>query len=476
MSKKGQRIPGSDPRGATASARHYVATVAAVAALGGLLFGYDTGVMSGALLYLRPDFGLDPMQEGFVTASLLLGAALGALAGGSVADLLGRRGTLILGGGGFVAGALWCSLTGGVGTMVAARFLLGLAVGAVSIVVPMYISEKAPPAVRGRLVSLNSLMIVIGQLLAYVVNAGLAHTGNWRLMLGLAAVPGVVLMLGMMVVPDTPVWYARRGRMEDARRVASRSGITLEEAGVAPGAEEAPAALPASTRAEWRFLVAHRWALAAVGVAVVIAIIQQVSGFNAIIYFAARMLEDAGVVTRDSIYLQIVIGVVSVASCAVGLAIVDRVGRTRLLLIGLVGNAVSLVVLSVTYPSAWATSLFFMAVFVAFQQSSVSVTTWLLISELVPVRVRGVGMGVAGLCLWLANWAVAQFFLPLVDAVGGRWTFFSFACLVVAAIVFVITVVPETAGKSLAEVSRHFGGRGADVEEAPTRGGDDDLA
>ncbi|MEK0379148.1 MFS transporter, partial [Corynebacterium mastitidis] len=185
-------------------------TVALVAAFGGLLFGYDTGVMAGALLFLSPEFGMTAYQEGLVTSALLAGAALGAVGSGSLAAALGRRAALVLGGVIFVAASLGCAAAAGVASMALARLVLGLAVGMVSIVVPMYVSEMAPADVRGRMVSLNTLMIVVGQLSAYVVNSAVAATGNWRLMLGLAAVPGAVLALGMLALPDTPAWYASR--------------------------------------------------------------------------------------------------------------------------------------------------------------------------------------------------------------------------------------------------------------------------
>ena len=190
----------------------YVLVVAGVAALGGLLFGYDTGVMSGALLFVGPEFDMSAQEEGLVTSMLLVGAAAGALAAGRVADRLGRRRTLMAGGLIFLAGSVWCALAGSTAELATARTVLGLAVGAVSIVSPMYISEITPAAVRGRMVSLNTLMIVVGQLVAYGVNSALASTGSWQWMLGLAAVPGAALAIGMFFLPDTPVWLAAQGR------------------------------------------------------------------------------------------------------------------------------------------------------------------------------------------------------------------------------------------------------------------------
>ncbi len=402
-----------------------------------------------------------------MTSMLLVGAAVGALTGGRVADRLGRRMTLIIGGLVFVVGSLWCALSASTEMLAAARTFLGLAVGAVSIVVPMYISEKSPARVRGRMVSLNTFMIVVGQLLAYVVNSLLAGTGSWEAMLAMAAVPGALLAVGMWFLPDTPVWLARRGRTDEARETAERSGMSLGELAVLAD-DEAGAGAGAggrSTVGEWRTLRRTRWLQVAVGVAAIIGVIQQITGVNAIVYFAPTLMNQLGMSVENSIYTSIVIGTVSVVACWVGLQIIDRVGRRTLLSFGLGVNVLALVVLAFTYRAAEGnaalafTALAVMAIFIASQQAAVSPTTWLLISEIVPLRVRGLGMGLAGLALWVANWAVAQFFLPLVEAVSATTTFLIFAGLGLAALGFIRAAVPETRGRSLEEVGESFRGR-----------------
>ena len=396
--------------------------VAGVAALGGLLFGYDTGVMSGALLFVGSEFDMSAHQEGLVTSMLLVGAAVGALAAGRVADRMGRRRALILGGLIFLAGSVWCALAGSTTELATARAVLGLAVGAVSIVSPMYISEITPAAVRGRMVSLNTLMIVVGQLVAYGVNSALASTGSWQWMLGLAAVPGAALAIGMFFLPDTPVWLASQGRHDDAAAVRARVGAG-EEKGASP------------STGEWAALSAHRWMRWAVGLAMLMGLTQQITGVNAIVYFAPTMMNQVGLSTTNSVYTSMVIGTVSVIACIVGMRVVDRVGRRRLLMVGLGGNVVSLVVLAVVYHFAQDStplamvSLACMAAFIACQQAAVSPATWLLISEIVPAQVRGLGMGIAGLALWVSNWVVAQFFLPVVEWLGGSLAFGVFAVL-----------------------------------------------
>ena len=249
--------------------------VAIIAALGGLLFGYDTGVISGALLYIQRSFELTPGQESTVTAMLLVGAAIGAFLGGRVADSLGRRGTILLGAVGFIIGSIWCAFATSAFSLGAARTLLGVCIGGVSIVVPMYISEMAPPHVRGRLVSLNSLMIVIGQLVAFLTNSALASSGNWRLMLGLGAVPGIVLLIGMLVLPDTPAYLVRRGQEGKALAVLRQmqgSQATLAEVAVGEASSSA------DQRAAERLALKTPWVRRTVIIAMLIGVTQQVTG------------------------------------------------------------------------------------------------------------------------------------------------------------------------------------------------------
>lgn len=425
--------------------------VAAIAALGGVLFGYDTGVMSGALLYIGNDFHLSPVAEGTVTSMLLVGAAIGALTGGRIADAFGRKATLVGGGLIFIVGSLACAFSSSILMLGAARAVLGFAVGLVSIVVPMYISEMAPPAVRGSLVSLNTLMIVVGQLLAFLTNSALAHTGNWRLMLGLAAVPGAVLAVGMLFMTDSPVWLMRAGQAERAAAVAAKVGLDAEQ-------WASTSADRRSVRQE-RLALSTPWIRRTVIIAILVGVTQQITGVNAIVYFAPKMMNLVGIPTENAVYTSILIGTVSVVTCWVGMVLVDRVGRRRLLTIGLVGTSSSLVLLAIAYRFAETDTraswfvLALMALFIAFQQSAVSLTTWLLLSELVPQQARGIGMGFAGFGLWFSNWAVAQGFLPMVATIGGPMSFLVFAVLGVGALVFVRRNVPETTGLELVEIS-----------------------
>ncbi|WP_345374945.1 sugar porter family MFS transporter [Frondihabitans cladoniiphilus] len=440
--------------------RAFIRNVAVMAAIGGMLFGYDTGVISGALLYIKPAFHLDAAAEGLVTSILLIGAALGAVLGGRVADALGRRMALIVAGIVFIVGTAGSALALDYGVLIGSRAVLGIAVGIASIIVPLYISEMAPSSVRGRLVSLNTLMIVTGQLVAYIVNALLAPSGAWRWMLGIAAVPAIVLVLGMLFLPDTPAWYQRKGRDEKAlavlRRGHSAEASRKELAAIRLG-REAESASSKGIRglSEW-------WITRTLLICIGIAILQQITGVNTVIYFAPTLLVQSGLSSGVAVLSSISIGIVSVAATIIGLRLVDKVKRRRLLIGGSAGGVLSLIALGIMYPySKDSTALAFvtlglMVVFLAFQQAAVATTTWLIISELVPAQIRGLGMGIAGLFLWLTNFAVSLAFLPVVAKVGGGITFIGFAVIGVLGILFVFKFVPETRGASLQDIETHM--------------------
>ncbi len=431
----------------------------ALAALGGALFGYDTGVVSGALPFMRPDLALTALDEGLITSLLLVGAAVGALAGGRAADRYGRRRAMSVAGLVFVVGALAVAGAPNVPLMVAARFVLGLAVGAASVAVPTYLAELAPAADRGRLVSLNSLMIVAGQLLAYVVNAALTPTGNWRLMLGLAAVPAVGLVVGCVFLPETPRWLFGHGMRREAFAVLRRTRSEREARRELQRAERT--ARRAGRQQEgggWSELLRTPWLRRTVFIGVGIAVVQQATGTNTIIYFTPTILEGTGLSTSVSVVSTIAVGVVSVLAVWLGIGLVDRFGRRQLLVTGLVGGGVCMLALAFVIGRAGESTttsfvtLGLMVLFLGFQQSTVAPVCWLLISEIFPSRIKGFAGGATTMALWMSNFAVSLAFLPLLEAVGGRWTFLCFVATAAACLVFTLRFVPETRGRSLEEV------------------------
>src|SRR5829696_3627912 len=312
-------------------------------ALGGMLFGYDTSVISGAILFINNDFALTPFLKGLVVASILIGAALGAAVAGPFSDRLGRRNLILIAAVTFTVGAIGAALSPSAGVLIFFRFVIGLAVGAAALTVPLYLSEVAPTEIRGAISSLNQLNIVFGILFAFIVNALLASAGAWRWMLGLAAIPSLVLLIGMYFLPETPRWLVSQDRDEDARDVLRRSRdeetVEKEIQDIREVEEQEEGGL--------RELTAS-WVRPALVVAIGLAIFQQIIGINTIIYYAPTTLTNVGYGNEAAIYANLIIGVVNVAMTFVAIWIIDRVGRKPLLLTGLVEMVASLNILSLS--------------------------------------------------------------------------------------------------------------------------------
>ncbi len=337
-----------------ASSGRFLTKLTVIATLGGLLFGYDTGVISGALLYMKDDLHLSSFAEATVVSSLLFpGAALGALFGGRIADRIGRKRTLVLCACVFLVGALGCALAPTVEIMVAARIVLGFGVGAASVTCPLYLAEMAPPDRRGRMVTINELMIVTGQMLAFAMNALLDHVIHdphvWRIMLAVAAVPAVALLLGMMVLPDSPRWYGLKGRLPEARRVL---GLSLD-------AREAKLEFDAIVEHAERTLTTKStpfsvirdvpWIRRVVLIGCGLAIVQQATGINTVNYYAPTILEQSGLGVSASLIATIAVGVTSVVTTIIGIVLLGFVGRRTMLLTGFAGVAGSQFALSLTF-------------------------------------------------------------------------------------------------------------------------------
>jgi sugar porter (SP) family MFS transporter len=436
-------------------------------ALGGLLFGYDTGVISGALLYIPDDFKLTPFLQGAIVGALLIGAMFGAGFAGRLTDRLGRRRLIIGAGVIFTGGALLAALAPSVGVLIAARFILGLAVGSAALVVPLYLSEIAPTETRGAIASLNQLMIVAGILVAFIVNAILASSGNWRLMLGLAAVPAVVLLVGMIFMPETPRHLVNVGDEDAARDVIeAMPGDEHPDERV----EEIREVQQEESGTGLRAVFQETWLRPALIVAIGLAVFQQLVGINTIIYYAPTTLTDVGFGKESAIYANLVIGVVNVVMTIIAIRIVDRVGRKPMLLVGAAGMVTSLLVLGVSlsvlaqphHPSdpAAIITLVCLGTFIAFFAATWGPVVWVMLPEILPLSVRGTAMGVAVLLQWAANFAVAQTFPMLLSAFGPGPVFLGYAGMGILALLFVKTMVTETKGRSLEEIE-------ADLQDAP---------
>ena len=427
-------------------------------ALGGLLFGYDTGVISGAILFIKDDFGLSPFLEGAVVAGLLLGAMVGAALAGPLSDRLGRRRLILAAAVIFTVGALGAAFAPTTGVLVAARFVLGLAVGSAALIVPLYLSELAPTKVRGAVTSLNQLMVVSGILLAYLVNAALASSEAWRVMLGLAAVPSTVLFVGMWRMPETPRWLVSRGREEEARAVLHAS---RDEEDVDAELREIQEVEDQEQDGGLSELFAP-WVRPALLVAIGLAVFQQLIGINTIIYYTPTTLTQAGYGNSGAIYANIAIGVLNVIATIVAVRLIDRLGRKPLLLGGLVGMVTSLAVLGIcsstlAEPNAPGdplaiVTLACLAGFIVSFAATWGPVVWVMLPEILPLNVRGAAMGLA-ICLhWGANFAVSQTFPLLLDSLGPGPVFLGYAAVGVLAFAFVSAFVRETKGRSLEEI------------------------
>ncbi|WTA10707.1 sugar porter family MFS transporter [Streptomyces phaeochromogenes] len=434
--------------------------ITVIATFGGLLFGYDTGVINGALPYMTDDLGLTPFTEGMVTSSLLLGAALGAVTGGRLSDARGRRRTILVLAVVFFVGALGCTLAPNTAVMVVARFVLGLAVGGASVTVPVYLAEISPAERRGALVTRNELMIVSGQLLAFTSNAIIARVGSesggvWRYMLVLATIPAVMLWFGMLVMPESPRWLASKTRFSEALEVLKqvrsqqRAEAELREVSALAAKEDQ------QKLGGWQDMKSTPWLRRLMFVGFGIAIVQQITGVNTIMYYGTQILTDAGFTADSALTANIANGVISVLATFVGIWLLGRVNRRPMLMTGQIGTTAALLligVFSLVLPSGDGRAFAVLAMtvtFLAFQQGAISPVTWLMLSEIFPTRMRGFGMGVAAVVLWLTNFAIGLVFPSLVSGIGISNTFFLFVVAGVFSLAFVKLYVPETKGRTL---------------------------
>ena len=460
----GSTVPSPPLAGA---ARRFLVRLTIISTLGGLLFGYDTGVIAGALLTMPEDLGLTTFETATVVTVLLLpGAALGALLAGRVADRIGRRRTLLVCGIIFLVGALSCSLVPGFGVLVVARFVLGLGVGAAAVICPVYLAEMAPRNARARMVTINELMIVTGQLLAFAINAiigaTVSHGGEWRIMLGVAAVPAVGLLVGMLVLPESPRWLALRDRVEEARAVLARSRSDAEvDAELAEVAYLAGQDGKAARTPVLQVLRANPWMRRLLWIGGGLAAVQQATGINTVNYYGTDILAESGLGDQAALVSTIAIGATSVTMTVLGIWLLGFVGRRKMLLTGFIGVAGSQAVLATVFllPQSTARSyviLGAMIVFVAFVQCFIGTGIWLMLAEIFPLAIRGFAMGLAVFVLWTVNGAISFAFPPAAAALGSTVTFLLFAAVNVVSIIFILRFAPETKGHSLESLEEHL--------------------
>lgn len=443
--------------------RTFLFRLTLIASLGGLLFGFDTGVIAGALVYLQDDFQLTAVAVGVVVTSLLFpGATAGALMGGPLADRVGRKKSLVIAGVIFVISTLACALAPTAVVLVAARIALGYAVGVASVVVPLYLAEMAPASQRGRIVTVNQLMLVIGLFLAFVMNAILANLIHdnvvWRYMLGIAFIPALGFLLGMLSLPDTPRWYASKQRWPEARR-------TLQRAHVADRVEAEYGQITALVEADHiggkvsalATLRREPWMKLLILVGIILAIAQQTTGINVVMYYAPTVLESSGLTRSASLLASVTVGIAMIVFTVVGMWILGVMGRRKMMLLGFGGVAASHLGLLITYllPESAMRSyliLAFMLLVTAFMVTFLGTTGFLVLSEMFPLPIRGFAMGASLGGLWIANSLISFLFPVLAEQFGSVAVFSGFLVLNVLAALFAFRYIPETKGRTLEEL------------------------
>lgn len=436
----------------------FVTVVSWISALAGLLFGYDTGVISGAILFVKKDFSLNDFQEEVVVSAVLVGAVIGAIFGGKLADRFGRRNVLIQVGILFIIGAIGTALAPTPTWLAIGRVVVGIAIGVASFTAPLYISEVSPPQVRGKLVSLNQLMITIGIVVSYLADYGLSGARAWRWMFGVAAIPALILVIGLIFVPESPRWLMSRGLAERAREILKR---IRQSSSVDAEISEIEQSL-GKQEGGWREILSSSVRPALI-VGIGLAIFQQFTGINTVIYYAPTIFQFAGFPSASAAILATAgVGVVNVALTIVALRQLDRAGRRPLLLYGLIGMILSLAILGFAFLSpslssviAWV-AVISLAVYVACFAIGLGPVFWLMISEIYPLRVRGQAMAVATVANWGANLLVALTFLSLLHSLGRSWTFWLYGIIGVLAWIFVYKLVPETKGRTLEQLEEYW--------------------
>lgn len=434
--------------------------IAAVASLGGLLSGFDMGVISGALLFINAEWTMTPLEQGWLVSSAIVGSVIGAASNGILADVYGRKKVIIATALIFTAGSLFCAVAPNIQLLIVSRILIGIAVGMVSFAVPLYLSEIAPQKIRGMLVSLFQLAITAGILFSYLINRIFANADyNWRWMLGSGLLPALILLVGISFLGDTPRWLISKKREQEARDIFEK---------IEPGCDaethikEIKDTLGNSKKnSEFSF---QKWMFMPVFVGVGIMFVQICTGINTIIYYTPTIFQIAGFDSKiGALYATIGIGLVNFAMTIVAIAFTDRLGRKPLLYIGLWGMLASLITLGASFAYAdvlgdtrkWI-AIASVVVYIASFAMSLGPVGWIMISEIMPLKIRGFAMSAATVANFGFNFIVVLSFLPMINSIGKAQTFWIFAGITVLSMLFVYFFVPETKGISLEKIEKNW--------------------
>lgn len=455
----------------------YLIFLSVVAAMGGFLFGYDTAVISGTIAQVSQLFELDALQQGWYVGCALVGSIVGVLFAGILSDKFGRKLTMIISASLFSVSALGCAVCADFTQLVLYRIIGGVGVGVVSIVSPLYISEVAVAQYRGRLVSLYQLAVTIGFLGAYLVNYQLltwseagALSGAplldkifisevWRGMLGMETIPALMFLIIIFFIPESPRWLIVRGQENRAMNILERIyGSATEAAGQL---DETKSVLTEESSSEWSMLL-KPGIMKAVVIGVSIAMLGQFMGVNAVLYYGPSIFENAGLSGGDSLFYQILVGLVNTLTTVLALAIIDKVGRKKLVYYGVSGMIVSLVLIGLYFLFGEAlgiSSLFLLAFFLFYVfccAVSICAVVFVLLSEMYPTKVRGLAMSIAGFALWVGTYLIGQLTPWMLQNLTPAGTFFLFALMCVPYMLIMWKLVPETTGKSLEEIEKYW--------------------
>ena len=455
----------------------YLIFLSVVAALGGFLFGYDTAVISGTIAQVTQLFQLDALQQGWYVGCALVGSIVGVLFAGILSDKLGRKLTMVISAVLFSTSALGCALSADFTQLVIYRIIGGVGIGVVSIVSPLYISELAVAQYRGRLVSLYQLAVTVGFLGAYLVNYQLlawAESGTqlsvdwlnkvfitevWRGMLGMETLPAILFFIIIFFIPESPRWLIVRGKELKAVNILEKIYNSITEA--KSQLKETKSVLTSETRSEWSLLM-KPGIFKAVIIGVCIAILGQFMGVNAVLYYGPSIFENAGLSGGDSLFYQVLVGLVNTLTTVLALVIIDKVGRKKLVYYGVSGMVLSLVLIGLYFlfgDSLGVSSLFLLVFFLFYVfccAVSICAVVFVLLSEMYPTKVRGLAMSIAGFALWIGTYLIGQLTPWMLQNLTPAGTFFLFAVMCVPYMLIVWKLVPETTGKSLEEIERYW--------------------
>ena len=454
----------------------YVFFLSVVAALGGFLFGYDTAVISGTVSQVTAQFSLTTLQSGWYVGCALAGSIAGVMFAGALSDRLGRKRTMILSAVLFSASAIGCALAANLGQLIAYRIVGGIGIGIVSIVCPLYISEVSPASHRGRMVSLYQLAVTVGFLGAYLMNYYLLDVSTvyrsstpvltkifatevWRGMLGAETLPALLFFAVIFFIPESPRWLIVRGRETAARDILSR--IYTQPETVSFRLHETRQMLQTQTRSDWSMLF-RPGIFRAVLIGCAIAVLGQFMGVNAVLYYGPSIFESSGISGGDSLFYQALIGLVNMGTTILALLIIDKVGRKKLVYVGVTGMIVSLILIGLYFlkGEAWGVSNIFLLVcflaYIFFCAGSISAVIFVFLSEMYPTKIRGLAMSVAGLSLWVGTFLIGQLTPWLLENATPAGTFFLFALMCIPYMLIVWKGMPETAEKSLEDIERFW--------------------